>query len=811
MSDKFTVKAQNSLTSALKIAREMGHSYVGTEHLLLGILSIKDCVATKLLAKSGVNYTRVRDEIERISGIGTYGHITSKDMTPGCRRIIEQASNEIISRGHRYIGTEHILISLLGDKSCVANKILELIAADIGEIRNSIEIYFSTYPEVEAGANKNSDYSSKDKKGLKMLALYGKNMTKAAAMGKYDPIIGREEESLRVIQILSRRTKNNPCLVGEAGVGKTAIVEGVAQRIADGNVPDWLADQEIYSIDLGAMIAGAKYRGEFEERFKGIISEVTKANNIILFIDEIHIIVGAGAAEGALDAANIIKPILARGELKVIGATTLSEYRRHIEKDSALERRFQPININEPTEAQAFEIIRGILPKYEEYHGVKISDETVRAAISMSDRYISNRFLPDKAIDLIDESASRLKISTAKKGDRVRLQSKIELMEHEKNAALLDGDFARVAEMRDKERALSDELDTDGEPSREAPRIELSVNDIAKTLSLWTGIHLSHIMSTEKERLYSLSENLGRSIIGQSDAIRRVSRALLRSRSGIANRSRPLASFLFAGPTGVGKTQLSKSLAFELFGSENDIIRFDMSEYMEKHSVSKLIGSPPGYVGYDEGGQLTEKIRRKPYSILLFDEIEKAHKDIFNLLLQVLDEGALKDSQGVSVDFKNTVIIMTSNIGNGDGGIAPVGFANSEKLNFERHRSAVKERIKQHFSSEFLNRIDDIIVFNYLSDDAIRRITEKMLDDSCGNIRDNGVEVDYSPDVVDLIISNNTNKKYGAREIKRLVTNLFEDAYIESYYENKIRSGDELIAKVEDGAVVFESKQISPC
>ncbi len=801
MSDKFTMKAQNALSAALKIAREMGHSYVGTEHLLMGLISTKDCIASKILLRCGISESQVVREVENISGVGTFGYITSKDMTPGCRRIIEKASDEYKSYGHKFIGTEHILLSILNDKGCVANKILEIVHADISEIRNQLELYFSTYPEEDIKGNKESGL----KKNTKMLQQYGHNMTKSALVGKYDPIIGREEETLRVIQILSRRTKNNPCLVGEAGVGKTAIVEGVAQRIADGDVPDWLRSQEIYSIDIGAMIAGAKYRGEFEERFKGVISEVAKNNNVILFIDEIHTIVGAGAAEGALDAANIIKPILARGDLRIIGATTLSEYRKHIEKDSALERRFQPVTVEEPTELEAFDIIKGILPRYEEYHGVEIPDAAVRYAISVSKRYISNRFLPDKAIDLIDESASRIKIDRAQK---LNLTERIGLLNEQKNTALTDGDFGEVSKLRKEEKEL---VETSEKSANEKTKgAELTVEEIAKTLSLWTGIDVSHILSTEKERLYSLPENLSRSIIGQEDAVRRVAKALLRSRSGIGNQSKPLASFIFAGPTGVGKTQLCKSLAELLFGSDSDMIRFDMSEYMEKHSVSKLIGSPPGYVGYDEGGQLTERVRRKPYSIILLDEIEKAHPDIFNLLLQVLDEGKLRDSQGVSVDFRNAVIIMTSNIGN-EATSTPVGFANVQKMNGEAHRNSVKEKIKKHFSSEFLNRIDDIIVFNYLDDAAIYRITEKMLRESCKNIRENGVDIEHSDNVVELIVGKNENKAYGAREIRRLVTSLFEDAYIENYYENKIELGESVFADVDRGKVIFKKKQKSPC
>ena len=797
MSDKFTLKAQNSLSAALKIAKEFGHSYVGTEHLLLGLLSIKDCIASKALVKAGVTESAVKREVENISGVGTYGYISSKDMTPGCKRIIERASSEHQSRGHRYIGTEHILFAILTDRGCVACKLLELLKADVNEIKNNLENYFSTYPETDIASARENSGALSGKRNLKMLTLYGKNMTQAARMGEIDPIIARDEETLRVIQILSRRTKNNPCLVGEAGVGKTAIVEGIAQRIAIGDVPVGLRDQEIYSIDIGAMIAGAKYRGEFEERFKGMIAEVTKSDNIIIFIDEIHTIVGAGAAEGALDAANIIKPILARGDLRIIGATTLSEYRKHIEKDAALERRFQPVIVEEPSEDDAFRIISGIISRYEEYHNVKISDEVVKFAISMSKRYISNRFLPDKAIDLLDESASKIKISAAHTVNKSICDGTA--VDDRMNNALSEGDFRELAQIRSS-REFMDHSDAE-----QTPPIELSIADIAKTLSLWTGIPTSHILSTERERLYALPQKLKESIIGQDEVVNRICRALLRSRSGIANESKPIASFLFAGPTGVGKTQLCKTLAKAIFGSEGDIIRFDMSEYMEKHSASKLIGSPPGYIGYDEGGQLTERVRRKPYSIVLFDEIEKANKDIFNLLLQVLDDGILRDSQGVSVNFKNTVIIMTTNIGNNEIS-APVGFANANNIQGERHRADVIEKIKRHFSPEFLNRIDDIIPFNHLDNESLAIICRKMLDESCENIRKRGIDISYSKDVVDFILSKNQNRSYGAREVRRLITTLFEDEYIDRYYQNEINFGDNLIAVVDSGKIVFTKK-----
>ncbi len=804
MSEKFTLKAQNALTAALNIAREMGHSYVGSEHLLLGIMSIKDCVAARLLAKSGVSEAEFRRQVENIAGVGTYGYITSKDMTPGCRRIIEGASAEYESRGHRYIGTEHILFSLICEKGCVAIKILDAMLVDISEIRNNLEIYFSSYPEPTSPPYKSGEYVGKDKKASKLLSLYGKNMTRLAAQGKFDPIIGRDADTLRVIQILSRRTKNNPCLVGEAGVGKTAIVEGIAQRIANGDIPEGLKDQEIYSIDIGSMIAGTKYRGEFEERFKGLISEVSKSNNVILFIDEIHTIVGAGAAEGALDAANIIKPIMARGEIKIIGATTLSEYRKHIERDAALERRFQPVYVVEPSEDEAIEIIKGILPKYEAHHKIKISEEAIIGAVRLSKRYISNRYLPDKAIDLIDESASRIRVSSSSSArESKNAEGRAYALDAAKRAALIDGDFARLSQIRGEENAVQSTAITIAQDTQS--EYILKLDDIAMTLSIWTGIDISHILSTEKEKLYSLPERLNMRIIGQDEAIRRVSRALLRSRSGIADTSRPLASFLFAGPTGVGKTQLSKALAEQLFGSEDNIIRFDMSEYMEKHTSSKLIGSPPGYVGYDEGGQLTDRVRRKPYSILLFDEIEKAHRDIFNLLLQVLDEGILKDAHGMSVDLKNTVIIMTSNIGSNDIGTPALGFANSHSTDSQRNESIVRDKIKKHFSAEFLNRIDDIIVFNYLSDDSMRRISEKLLDESCANIGKNGISIQYTPEVVDLILQSNKNKGYGARELKRLVTALFEDSYIDCYYKNTVGVGDRLLATVNDNKIVFEN------
>ncbi len=792
MSEKFTVKAQSSLSSAVEIAREMGHSYVGSEHLLLGILSVSDCVAARIMSKSGVISAHVRREVENISGLGTYGYITSKDMTPGCKRIIEQASIEYEARGQRYIGTEHILYAILYDKSCVAYKILEILCIDIGEIKSTLEGYFSTLPD--KNAQEVSDPLSKDKKSSKMLSAYGRDMTREATEGKFDRITGRDEESLRIIQILSRRTKNNPCLIGEAGVGKTAIVEGIAQRISDGDIPDNLRGYRLYSIDIGSMIAGAKYRGEFEERFKGLISEVRKNTNVILFIDEIHTIVGAGAAEGALDAANIIKPILARGELKIIGATTVSEYKRHIEKDSALERRFQPVYVSEPSVESAIEIIEGIIPRYESHHGVKIPRETVIAAVNLSKRYISNRYLPDKAIDLLDESASRIKILD-NIHERRSLKDHFADLDNEKNQALIEGDLERVSALREEEGIPKQSSNTE---------IILTREDIARTLSMWTGISLSHILSSEKEKLYSLSKKLNKSIIGQEDAVSRVSRTLLRSRSGIRDTTKPIASFLFAGPTGVGKTQLCKELSFELFGDYESIIRLDMSEYMERHSVSKLIGSPPGYIGYDDSGYLTEKVRRKPYSIVLFDEIEKAHSDIYNLLLQILDEGTLKDSHGISVDFKNTIIIMTSNVGGNDTGAVTVGFGSRLAEDKNNRADNVRDKIKRHFPSEFLNRIDGIIVFDALDDESIRKITVKMLDESCDKISNGGINIKYSDDVIDHLINAKRNKEYGAREIRRVVTTLFEDEYIDGFYNNKFIAGDTVFAYVDNGKIVFE-------
>lgn len=790
MSERFTVKAQSSLSSAVEIAREMGHSYVGSEHLLLGILSVSDCVAARIMSKSGVISAHVKREVENISGLGTYGYITSKDMTPGCKRIIERASLEYEVRGQKYIGTEHILYAILYDKSCVAYKILEILCIDIGEMKSNLEGYFSTLPN--KNINEANDTLSKDKKSTKMLLAYGRDMTQEATQGRYDRVTGRDEESLRIIQILSRRTKNNPCLIGEAGVGKTAIVEGIAQRISDGDVPENLRSCRLYSIDIGSMIAGAKYRGEFEERFKGLISEVRKSVNVILFIDEIHTIVGAGAAEGALDAANIIKPILARGELKIIGATTVSEYKRHIEKDSALERRFQPVYVSEPSVETAVEIIEGIIPRYEAHHGVKIPRETVIAAVNLSKRYISNRYLPDKAIDLLDESASRLRMLDNIK-EKQSLRDSFGDLDNEKDQALLEGDLKRVSELREE-----------GIPKQSSnTEMILTREDIAKTLSMWTGISLSHILSSEKEKLYSLSRKLSERIIGQRDAISRVSRALLRSRSGIGDTTKPIASFLFAGPTGVGKTQLCKELALELFGEYESIIRLDMSEYMERHSVSKLIGSPPGYVGYEDSGYLTERVRRRPHSIVLFDEIEKAHSDIYNLLLQILDEGALKDSHGISVDFKNTIIVMTSNVGGNDMGTATVGFSSSDQSKNNRAQK-VREKIKHHFPTEFLNRIDGIIVFDPLDEASIREITVKMLNESCEKISKSGINIEYSEDVISYLVNAERSKEYGAREIKRVVTTLFEDEYIDGLYNNNFIAGDRVLARVDDGKIVFE-------
>ena len=724
--NRFTQKAQNTLNRALATAREMGHTYIGSEHLLLGLLEEQDSVAEKLLTKSGVETEAVKGAIEEMVGRGSQTFVSAADMTPRTKKIIEGSAYESMRRGQNYIGTEHLLLATLNESDCVAVRILDELGVDPSAIREELEGYFGEISQParagmgEADVKTAKGAKKSNIKGCPTLSNFGRDLTELAKQGKIDPIIGRDRETERVIQILSRRTKNNPCLIGEPGVGKTAVVEGLAQKIADGTIPETLRDKTVIALDIPAMIAGAKYRGEFEERMKNVMDEVSKNPGIILFIDEIHTIVGAGAAEGAVDAANIIKPALARGEMQLIGATTISEYRGHIEKDAALERRFQSVMVNEPSNEESIEIIRGLRDKYEAHHSLKISDEAIKAAVELSVRYIQDRYLPDKAIDLVDEAASRIRISSiTSPSDLKEIEEKLKEISRNKEEAVSSQDFERAASLRDEEKKLTAEYEekkSAWEKSSSRANLTLTENDIADVVTQWTGIPVSRLLEGEGEKLLRLEETLKAKVIGQDSAIEAISKAIRRGRTGLKDPRRPIGSFIFIGPTGVGKTELTKALAEVMFGDRNAMLRLDMSEYMEKHSVSKLIGSPPGYVGYDEGGQLTEKVRRHPYSVVLFDEIEKAHPDVFNILLQVLEDGILTDSQGRRVDFKNTVIIMTSNAGASAAeqsarqlGFAVSGANEDEKAQREK---TIMNALKSTFRPEFINRIDDIIIFN---------------------------------------------------------------------------------------------------
>ncbi len=818
MANRFTAKAQNTLNNALRFARSLGHTYIGSEHILLALAAESDSVAAKLLAKYGVTVEKIKDRIEELTGIGSESNVSPADMTPRTKKIIEGSAMEATKGGQSYIGTEHLLLSLLAERDAVAVKILEHLQASVDTLTQEIITLLGSAPRQggnDEGAN------ARGKGGVAnapTLASFGRDLTALAREGKIDPIIGRDKETERVIQILSRRGKNNPCLIGEPGVGKTAVVEGLAQKIVDGAVPETLKDKTVFTLDVAGMIAGAKYRGEFEERLKNVMGEVAKSPNIILFIDEIHTIVGAGAAEGAVDAANIIKPALARGEMQVIGATTIAEYRKHIEKDAALERRFQSVLVGEPTPEEAILILKGLRDKYEAHHKLKISDAAINAAVSLSGRYINDRYLPDKAIDLIDEAASRLRISAhTSPPDLKETEDRLQRLAQEKEEAVSAQDFERAASLRDEEKALRESYDKAmAEWKAGVGDLALTVteHDIADVVTQWTGIPVNSLLEEESARLLNLESLLKARVIGQDAAVTAVAKAIRRGRMGLKDPKRPIGSFIFLGPTGVGKTELTKALAELLFGDANAMIRIDMSEYMEKHSVSKLIGSPPGYVGFEEGGQLTEKIRRKPYSVVLFDEIEKAHPDVFNILLQVLEDGILTDSQGRRVDFKNTVLIMTSNVG-ASALTAPsrgaLGFAQESAATGEKKATDAKvmEALKATFRPEFLNRIDDIIIFNKLEKDDIRAIATLMLNDVKARITALGIDVTFDESVAEAVAKEGFDPVYGARPLRRAIVRMVEDTFSGAMLEGQIKAGDTVLATVKDGAIAFE-KQNTP-
>lgn len=817
MNDKFTERAQRSLNEALDFAQRMGHPYVGSEHILMGLISDTDSVAGKVLSKHGVTLDDVRALVEKNAGTNPPADEAPREMTPRTKRIIAASAYESANAGHSFIGTEHLLLAITDESECFAAQILVALGVSLRELRSDVATYFGTQDSENGTGNARASKTQKRATKTPTLDAHGRNLCTMAREGKLDPIIGRDTETDRVIQILSRRTKNNPCLIGEPGVGKTAVVEGLARRIVDGDVPDTLRDKEIITLDISSMVAGAKYRGEFEERMKNVMKEVSENKGIILFIDEIHTIIGAGGAEGAVDAANIIKPSLARGELQIIGATTIDEYRRHIEKDAALERRFQSVTVGEPTPEQAVVILRGLRDRYEAHHKLKISDEALEAAVKLSVRYIGDRFLPDKAIDLVDEAASKLRIDSFTPTPDVReLEERVKAARREKEEAIVGEDYEKAARARDEEKRLSDEL---GEKRAAASGDEhgelvVSADDIADVVTAWTGIPVKKLADEEGERLRDLDRILKERIIGQDEAVEAISRAIRRGRMGLKDPRRPTGSFIFLGPTGVGKTELTKALADVMFGDENAMIRVDMSEYMEKHSVSKLIGSPPGYVGYDEGGQLTEQIRRKPYSVVLFDEIEKAHPDVFNILLQILEDGRLTDSQGRHVDFRNTVIIMTSNVGASGitSGTKQLGFTSADDRmdESERIRRTVSESLRSTFKPEFLNRLDEIIIFNKLADEDIRRIASLMLAEVARRVESLGISVSFTPEAVAFLAREGFDPVYGARPLRRAIVRRVEDPFSEEMLTGNIVSGDSVICDERDGKIVFEKQGGAP-
>ena len=810
----FTQKANTALNAAIEYAENLGHTYIGSEHLLLGLLSSEGSVAYTALTARNITADNVETAVRNSVGIGTPTVLSPNDFTPRSKNIIETAVTIARSLGHGYVGTEHLLIAILRDSSCYALDILDAMnvsAADIAEeITKSVNVS-------QNDASPKSKTQSKGKTETPTLDQFGRDLTAIARQGKIDPVIGRQKEIERVIQILCRRTKNNPCLIGEPGVGKTAIAEGLALKIASGEVPEILKDKRIVALDLTGMVAGTKYRGDFEERIKSAIDEVSKAGNIILFIDEVHTLIGAGAAEGAVDAANILKPALARGEMQVIGATTIEEYRKNIEKDSALERRFQSVLVGEPSREEAVEILKGIRDKYEAHHKVKITDEAIEAAVKMSSRYIGDRFLPDKAIDLIDEAASKVRLRAYTPPEDIReLEEKIKRINEEKASAVNSQNFEQAAALRDEEKEVKAHLENAKEVWKKQNSETNGVvtpDEIAAIVSEWTHIPVVQLTEEESQRLLHMEEELHRRIVGQDQAVSAVAKAIRRGRVGLKDPNRPTGSFIFLGPTGVGKTELCKTLAATLFGDESAMIRLDMSEFMEKHTVSKLVGSPPGYVGYDEGGQLTEKVRRKPYSVVLFDEIEKAHPDVFNMLLQILDDGVLTDSQGRKVDFKNCIIIMTSNVGAKlitNAGNAALGFKGEEgngTMSQSDIKDAVMGELKKCFRPEFLNRVDDIIVFEQLNKDDIKEIARRMLKTLKNRVHDMGIELSFDDSAIEKIADEGFDPVYGARPLRRAIQSEIEDKLSEEMLDGRITSGNKYVCKHTDDGFVFDSAE----
>ena len=797
---KFTNKAKKVIEIANDISIELGHNYIGTEHILYGLVKEGEGIAAKVLNNKGITDEKVRVKVEELLGVGREIKETL-GFTPRTKRVLENAFLEAKRIGYNYIGTEHLLLAILKEEDCVAVRVIVELNVEVPKIYSEIAKVINE-EESDQEIKKDITRARGSYSSTTVLNQFGEDITVQAEDGKFDNIIGRETEIERIIQILSRRTKNNPCLIGEPGVGKTAIVEGLAERIVSGEVPENLKDKRIVSIDISGMVAGAKYRGDFEERIKKALNEVKKVGDVILFIDEIHTIVGAGAAEGAIDAANILKPLLARGEIQLIGATTIEEYRKYIEKDSALERRFSPVDVGEPTEAETIEIIKGIRDRYEAHHNVKITDEAINSAVTLSVRYITDRFLPDKAIDLIDEAASQVRINLFTEPDTIKVMGeKIDIIMNEKEEAIYNQDFERAANLRDKEKEAREELNMEMNKWKKIKNkdiTEIGEENIAEIISKWTGIPIQKLTEDENQKLKHLEEMLQKRVVGQNEAVEAVAKAIRRGRVGLKDPKRPIGSFLFLGPTGVGKTELSKALAEILFDNENSMIRLDMSEYMEAHSVSKLIGSPPGYIGYDGGGQLTEKVRRKPYSVILFDEIEKAHPDVMNLLLQILEDGRLTDSQGREVNFKNTIIIMTSNLGaRYITEKKSLGFGNVEnEKEYEDIKKEVIKELKKELRPEFINRIDEIIVFHKLSEEDIKQITNIMLKQVEERLKNQKYIVEIDDGVVKAILKQGYDNNFGARPLRRTIQNLVEDRISEEILSGNLKKNKKWILKI---------------
>jgi ATP-dependent Clp protease ATP-binding subunit ClpC len=820
MFERFTEKAIKVIMLAQEEARRLGHNFVGTEQILLGLIGEGTGVAAKVLKSMGVNLKDARIEVEKIIGRGSGFVAVEIPFTPRAKRVLELSLEEARQLGHNYIGTEHLLLGLIREGEGVAARVLENLGVDLSKVRTQVIRMLGETAEVSSGGGGGSGGRTK----TPTLDEFGSNLTQMAVDGKLDPVVGRQKEIERVIQILGRRTKNNPVLIGEPGVGKTAIAEGLAQRIATGDIPDILEDKRVVTLDIGLLVAGTKYRGEFEERLKKIMDEIRQASNVILVIDEVHTLIGAGAAEGAIDAANILKPALARGELQCIGATTLDEYRKHIERDAALERRFQPVVVGEPSVDETIEILYGLRERYEKHHKLKILDEALIAAAKLADRYISDRYLPDKAIDLMDEAGSRVRLMNSQLPPAAKeLDQQLRQVLRDKDEAVRSQDFDKAGELRDKEMELKTEIKAIAQNKKVADVTtdgsEMPVvteEDIAGIVASWTGVPVSKLTESESEKLLHMEDTLHQRLIGQDEAVKSISRAIRRARVGLKNPNRPIASFIFSGPTGVGKTELTKALAAYFFGAEDAMIRLDMSEYMERHTVSKLIGSPPGYVGYNEGGQLTEAVRRKPYTVVLFDEIEKAHPDVFNLLLQILEDGRLTDAKGRTVDFKNTMLIMTSNIGSkviekGGGGLG-FEFGESEvDSQYNRIRSLVNEELKQYFRPEFLNRLDEIIVFRQLTKPEVKEIADILLNEVFKRLLEKNITLQVTERFKDRLVEEGYNPSYGARPLRRAIMRLLEDSLAEEMLSGKIKEEDTILVDVnEDGQVAVIHSDKTP-